>query len=385
MNTIKTFIPSYAVDSFEKFAKKTKKNVPEFDYKIGKPYQKLFRHAVINENGMAGKCQKIFHEVCDLEIYEPEESKWRLIATYKDENFIPADATKEVVYKNPKHGLEYRMCDVCGHWCKNSYVIENVETGEELQVGCECAKKFGIKSFTYLSQFNHDLFSLYDYRVSYATDKEFGDPFWGGKTDTSFMNAHETTKLITAAKKEFDACPAYKKGYWQGREWRKSPTCESIILSLCSKELEADKEYAAKVCEYALTKKSTSVFQDEMQELAKSFYCYESQASHAFFLVKDYEENLKAPLPVEKGMQVKVDGKVIQHIFKEGYYGMMEISTILCDSGVVCERVGKIPTTEKDGVTRTTFFAIVKDLYNGKVCLDRATKNPKKGIEVVAI
>lgn len=385
MNIIKTFIPSYAIASFEKFAKKTKKNVPEFDYQLGKPYQKVFCHPVVNESGMAGHPIKAFHEVCDLVIYQPDETNWRLVATYKDNNFIPADVTKEVVYKNPKHGAEYGMCDVCGHWCKNSYVIENVETGEELQVGCECAKKFGIKSFEYLSKFNHDLYALYDYRISYATDEEFGDPDWGGSNDTSWMNAFETSKLITAAKKEYDACPAYKKGYWAGRNWEPSPTNEHIGDLLYSEELEADKDYASKVCEHTLAQESTSMFQDEMHDLAKSFYCYKNQAVYAFFMVKAYEESLKEPLNIQKGMQVKVDGKVIQHIYKEGYYGMMEISTILCDSGVVCERIGKIPTTEQDGVTRTVFYAMVKDLFNGKVCLDRATKNPKKGVEFVAI
>lgn len=385
MNIINTFIPRYAVDSFKKFAEKTKKNVPGFDYKIGKPYEKMFRHAVIQENGMAGHCVKAFHVVCDLEIHQPEESGWRLVATYQDENFIPADATKEVVYKNPKHGLEYGMCDVCGHWCKNSYVIENVKTGEELQVGCECAKKFGIKTFEYLSKFNHDLYEMYNYRLSYAGDEEFDVPYWLGKMDTSWMGAHETAKLITAAKKEFDACPAYKKGFRDCGIWNPSPTCSHITHFLCSDELEADKDYSAKVCEYTLAQNSESVFQDEMQELAKSFYCYETQAVHAFFMVKAYEESLKEPLDIQKGMQVKVDGKVIQHIFKEGYYGMMEVNTILCDGGVVCERIGKIPTFEKDDATYTVFYAIVKDLYNGKVILDRATKKPKKGIPVVAI
>ena len=387
MNTIKTFIPSYAVESFTKFANRTKKYVPDFDFNVGKPYQKVFRHHVIQEDGMRGHCEKRFHEVCDLVIYEPEESDWRLLVTYKDDNFIPADPSKKIVFKNPKHGLEYGMCDVCGHWCKNSYVIVNIKTGEELQVGCECAKKFGIKSFEYLSKFNNELYAMYDYSISYATDKEYGDPEWGGKADTSWMSAHEKSKLIMAAKKEFDACPVWKKGYKLGNgEWQPSWTGIHIIKNLCDKDLVVDEEYVTKVCDYILSQPSDSVFQDEMRELAKNFYCYEGQNVYAFFMVKSYEEYIRPKTDIKEGTAVKIEGKVVQQRTQEGYYGAMLINTIITDNGTICERVGKIPTTEdKDGNTRTAFFSVVKGMYQDKVSLDRATKNPKKGIEYVSL
>jgi hypothetical protein len=54
MRTINTFIPSDLVDSLKKFADKTQKNVEGFAYSVGKPYQKLFQHPVINENGISG-------------------------------------------------------------------------------------------------------------------------------------------------------------------------------------------------------------------------------------------------------------------------------------------------------------------------------------------
>lgn len=89
MNTIKTFIPSDLVETFEKFASKAKKNVEDFSYEISKPYEKLFYHPVIQENGMAGHRTKAFHEVCDLTINMPDESDWRLVATFKDGAFTP--------------------------------------------------------------------------------------------------------------------------------------------------------------------------------------------------------------------------------------------------------------------------------------------------------
>lgn len=48
MNTIKTFIPSELVDSLKKFANKPQKNVEGFTYSVGKPYQKLFQHPIID-------------------------------------------------------------------------------------------------------------------------------------------------------------------------------------------------------------------------------------------------------------------------------------------------------------------------------------------------
>ena len=128
MKTINTFIPSELVDSLKKFADKTQKNVEGFTYSVGKPYQKLFQHPVINKNGISGGVSKVFHEVCDLIVNMPDESDWRLIATYMDGAFTPADPTKELIFKNPSHGADYGKCDFCGHWCKNAYVVENVKT-----------------------------------------------------------------------------------------------------------------------------------------------------------------------------------------------------------------------------------------------------------------
>lgn len=48
-------------------------------------------------------------------------------------------------------------------------------------------------------------------------------------------------------------------------------------------------------------------------------------------------------------------------------------------------RVGVIPTTEVDGVKRTSFYSSIKGMYRGRVCLERATKNPKKGVVYTAL
>ena len=383
MNTLKTFIPLEAVDSFKKFADKTKKNVEGFTYSIGKPYQKLFYHPVVEEDGTAGHRIKVFHEVCDLIVNIPEESGWRLLATYMDGAFTPVDPTKELVFKNPQHGLDYGKCDHCGHWCKNAYVIENITTGEELQVGCECIKKFGINDMYYISDFTRKLHEIYDYRLNYATDKEYGDiEEWGGKKDSSYKNAILKTNLIMAAKSQYEICPVYMKGTKVKNVRYRSATLEGIDTILNSGNLKVDEAYVKAVCEFGAKIQPKTEFEEDMVTVAKNFYCYQDQEVYAFFLVKAYEDSLKPELNLQKGCQVKVCGKVIQKRFEESYYGMMEINTILTDKGVTCERYGKIPTTEDK---HTSFYALVKGVFNGKVSLDRATKNPKKGIDVINI
>ena len=386
MRTINTFIPSDLVDSLKKFADKTQKNVEGFTYSVGKPYQKLFQHHIINEYGASGGVSRVFHEVCDLTVNMPDESDWRLVATYMDGAFTPADPTKELIFKNPAHGADYGKCDFCGHWCKNAYVVENVKTGEELQVGCECIKKFGLKGFGFLSDFTRKLYELYDYRISYATDDEFGDiEKWGGRKDSSYKNAILKSDLIMAAKAQYDICPVYKKGTKVEHVRYRSATLDGIDTILNSKKFKIDEAYVKAVCEFGTKIQPKTEFEEYMLAVAKNFYCFQEQDVYAFFLVKAYEDSLKPELSVQKGNQVKVCGKIIQKRFEESYYGVMEINTILTDKGIECERYGKVPTIEENGIKRTTFYALVKGVFNGKISLDRATKNPKKGIEVVEI
>lgn len=386
MRTINTFIPSDLVDSLKKFADKTQKNVEGFTYSVGKPYEKLFYHPVINKEGIGGQRIEVFHEVCDLTIDIPEQSGWRLLATYKDDAFTPADPTKKLIFKNPAHGADYGKCDFCGHWCKNAYVVENVKTGEELQVGCECIKKFGINDMYYISDFTKKLYELYDYRISYATDDEFGDiEKWGGRKDSSYKNAILKSDLIMAAKAQYDICPVYKKGTKVEHVRYRSATLDGIDTILNSKKFKVDEAYVKAVCEFGAKIQPKTEFEEDMLAVAKNFYCFQAQDVYAFFLVKAYENSLKPELSVQKGNQVKVCGKIIQKRFEESYYGVMEINTILTDKGIECERYGKVPTTEENGIKRTTFYALVKGVFNGKISLDRATKNPKKGIEVVEI
>lgn len=378
MNTIKTFIPSESVDAFKKFAEKTKRNVEGFDYTISNPRKKLFRHAEVEDGHTI--IGKYWHAICDLTINMPDETNWRLLATYKNGAFIPADTTKKLVFKIKEHGADYGKCDLCGHWCNNAYVIENTQTGDELQVGCECIKKFGLKYIDFLSDFTRKLYETYDY----TTDDDYGDPIpiWGGPKDSRYTDAILKNDMIAMCKAQYDKCPIYKKGYYEKGIYYSSETIAKLEALRDSKKFIVDTSYITKVCDFALSKEPKSQFEVEMQKVAKDYYTFSEQFVYAFFLVKNYEDSLKPKLNLRKGSQVKVCGKVIQRRFEESYYGMKEINTIRTDKGIECVRCGKIPTT-KD--RRTSFYALVKGVFSGKIYLDRATKNPKKGIEVMEI
>ena len=237
-----------------------------------------------------------------------------------------------------------------------------------------------------MSDFTRKLYELYDYRISYATDDEFGDiEKWGGRKDSSYKNAILKSDLIMAAKAQYDICPVYKKGTKVEHVRYRSATLDSIDTILNSKKFKVDEAYVKAVCEFGAKIQPKTEFEEDMLAVAKNFYCFQAQDVYAFFLVKAYEDSLKPELSVQKGNQVKVCGKIIQKRFEESYYGVMEINTILTDKGIECERYGKVPTIEENGIKRTTFYALVKGVFNGKISLDRATKNPKKGIEVVEI
>lgn len=381
MKTINTFMPTESVDSFVKLAKKTQKNVEGFEYTVGKPYDKVFYHSIIEDGKFVGKV-KCMHNVCDVYIHFPEENNWRLLATYNKGAFMPTDFTKLLVPKIKEHGIGYNKCDVCGHYCVNSFLIENTETGDELQVGCECAKKFGINTLTYLSKFTSELHKIYDYSLP---DIEGDEPEWRGSKDAPFKTAYLTEDLIAAAKAEYDECPVWRKGVYTDGRYVRSRTSENIEARLNSGNFKKEVKYVCEVGRYLSSKEPITDFEKEMRSLNCNVYACAEQAVYAFFMVKNYEERNRQ-CNIKVGEQVKIEGKIIQIKEEQSYYGIMTTNTILTDSGIECVRIGKIPmTVGDDGYKHTLFYAIVKDVRHGRLYLDRATKNPKKGIEVVNV
>lgn len=208
---------------------------------------------------------------------------------------------------------------------------------------------------------------------------------WGGNPNAIYKNAFKKADLIMSAKAVYNKCPIYKKAYRQGNTHYPSPTLVDIEATLCEENFGSNSEYVEKVCAYALSKPVDGEFTEKTHRLASDYYAYLDESVYAFFMVKNYEDSLKVNTKLEAGTAVKVDGKVIQTRTEESFYGVMTINTILTDNGTECERVGVIPTTEIDGVKRTSFYSSIKGMYRGRVCLGRATKSPKKGVVYTAL
>ena len=202
MATIKTFFPESNLKDFQKFVSKMQKHV-DINISFGKPYSKTFTHA--SDNGFI----KMQHQIVDMEIILPELNNWQLLASYKDGEAFIADMSKELVPSNPNHGADYRICDACKHAMrKEMYLVVNVNTGEELQVGAECAKKFGIQGLKWVSDFIKELYRVYEFNGSDISDEE---PMWRGKlTDMHAVRSVSVSDAIKASKLYYDE----KGGIW---------------------------------------------------------------------------------------------------------------------------------------------------------------------------
>lgn len=376
MRTLNFYLPASKIEELQKFAKKVLKNVPDFSIEISKPFNKVFYHIIVIETKQA--LEPMWHSVCGVKVNIPDYNGWRLLATFEDGLMFITDYSKKLEFSNPVHGITYYVCDVCKHHMINSHVIQNTETGEELQVGCECVKKFGIPQFNWISKFTREL-----YRSLIIDVPSDNEPLWPSNwSDKSAFRAIETSRLISAAKEHYNEKPVWVKGDWNS----KSPSSEYIqdlVEVVC-----ADEDYATKVCEHIKNTidPETSEFSNKMVETANNYYSQPSDACIAFFMVKNYEEYIKSQqsnyVKVEPGMQLYVTGKVIKIDYYEGFYGKVTAYTILTPSGRLINRKGAINMNPDKSVQ---FYAMVKGLNREEIEVDRALKHPKKGIEVITI
>lgn len=391
MEIINFILPQSEVESFKKFCVKIQKNVPEFKYCVGSAYDKVFRHLVKDINGECGFEHK-WHSVCDATVEIPEDGGWRLLATYEDGLFFPANPKHELILKNPAHGKDYNRCDVCGHWCKKSYLIINVDTDEELQVGSECAKKFGLKQMEWISKFTRELNRVYDYFSPCKDEETYSDLVWNAPSDKEAFAAISKTEVICAAKAYFDEHPKWIAGYWEGRTYVRSRSNEDIQQRIIHKDYALDKEYCDKVCEWVKenVNPNDSDFCEEMVALANNFYGKEADAAKAYFMVKRYEDWLKSQasdfVKIESGMFVKVMGNIVAINTCHGSFGSYNEYAIKTPKGYMVTRAGAIPVVrDENGSLTTSFYAEVKYCKRNEISVGRALKNAKKGFEIVEL
>lgn len=387
MRTIEIKIPKLTIESFRKLADKCKKNVPDFDYSVGKEGTERFQHITLHDNGYSRSYA--MHPIFPVTIQFPEDNDWELLASYEDGLEFVTDPSQKLVTSNPMHGLNYDHCDVCGRSeLKNSYLIRNVKTGEELQVGCGCVKKYGLQFTKALSDFTRSLYQDFDARSNYNTDETL---VWKGGADKWAVSAVEKSDLICAAKRYYDEHPVWVKAYYDHDERRMvcSESANQIQRYLSTGDYELDTDYVEEVCRYTLSLSDNSDFTDNMRRLAINFYSTPNSACFAFFMVKKYEEyRLEQKLTMDAypaGALLHVEGILIDTQTEISFYGAMQINTIKTKSGILVKRVGKVPFVEVDGVKKVDFYAKIKYVEGIQITVDRALKRPAKGLQPVNI
>ncbi len=203
MRIFKESVPSSRIEALMKVASKVKRNVPEFNISVGESYDKCFIHLDKIEGRLHRRAE--WHNVCDVEVTMPDDSGWRLLATFEDGNMFITDPYHKIEFKNPAHGAEYTKCDLCGHRCYNSYLISNTETGEEMQVGCEYVKRFGLTQTSWMHKFYAELYRGYNFRITTIEDEECDLWSWG--TDKDAFRAITVAELIKACREYYSMNP----------------------------------------------------------------------------------------------------------------------------------------------------------------------------------
>lgn len=329
----------------------------------GDPYSKVYKHPVRHEDGNV-TWPRMWHVVSDVIIILPDSNDWLLVATFKNGAMAVADPSKKIEFVNPEHGADYCKCDACGHRIKNSFVIRNKATGEELQVGCECLKGFGLDMFTAVADLTRELNRVFDY---YCSDED-GLLCWRAPEDPYASRSVEVTELLRAAKFYYNDHKVWQKSETYNGHYYPSPSSEAIKSNLDAGRFDGDDDYIREVIKFTLDSEPKTMFAESMRELAANFYGKPSDAAMAYFMIKSYEDHLankRNPLkPLEEGELVHVVGTIESVRTASSRYGVFSVYTILTSKGYTVKKAGKVDYTREGEKSVVDFYAKVK--YGGR-------------------
>lgn len=384
MRTISLTIPAHLTEEFVKVVSKASKHINGLQWTVGETYKQTFRHH------FDGEIVKMQHEVKDVTLDMPEVSGWTLLATVVDGALFVTDMKHELHLQNG-HGTQYFVCDVCKHkqW-KKSYIVRNDSTGEELQVGAECAKKFGIGMVEAIYKLTKELYASYSL---YSCEYDGLEPMdWPAHfSDPHAVRSIECSIVVQAAKKYYDDNNGkWKKGYYEGRMYFPSESAAEIRCSLDKFTADAENAYYKELTQWiAQTFEASdySEFDEKIKELGSSYYMSAGDTATAFFAIKKYEQYKReqaakaAGLYIPKrGDYIHIVGVIVNKSVKEGYYGTYEEYEILNTlDGNTYKRSGVV---KADSDNKVDCFAYVKDVWKQNYILDRTTKHAKKGVAI---
>lgn len=372
------YIPTDKLKAFTNLVKKCRKYF-QLEYKIESQTSKVFYHEDIE-----GKLYPQYHTVFPCYISQIMSGDWVLVASIINGVMCISDMTNEIKFKD-NHGVNVHICEECGHKMKNSYIIRNVKTQIEMQVGGECVKKFGIpcKPQTFsqiINELNFFCNGVKNEKWCY-TDKDY-----------SAIEAHETNDIMACAIAYYATNKTWKSGYYNSSDIYVKSQSQSELQSLVKSNIReiVSLKYINAIKNYIqteLNKKSyLSEFEEKMLALSNDFYCTIQDCAAAFFMVKkyeDYQKEITSPLQVKKNDFIQFSAKLTHTEILDGMFGSYEKNTLITNKNIILIRNGKINTDINKIVNG---YAQIKAITkNYEIILDRVTKAPKKGITYIKL
>lgn len=369
----KEFIPATEVQTLKNYSNKVKKYLPNFNVTFSEPFDEVFRHTMFIKDEEGHNRVTTFkqtHRVVEIEITQPF-TEWELLASYIDGTFI-SNSTTKIEYANKNHGHDYGKCDCCNHKTRNSHVVRNKNTNEELQVGGECLKKFGLKDIAWLTKFNAELNRTID--LIGTSDGE-GNYIIYQEKKTWMKGSYPTANVIAAAIEVYNSKP----------KWEKGVTMNTILNKV--EKMDEEQQTSDEVkevldfCSRIEVKGTWDDFNDNMKRLSNNYYTKVESFVFAFFAKKNLEDKKRLdaqPKPdFEENDYIHIVGKIINTKYISTIYGVAEVNRIVSNKGFVFERMGKVNRDENGNVD---IYTISEGNFKGVTYLGRCTKNPKKGI-----
>ena len=384
MNIINLTIPAHLTDDFLKLVGRASKNIAGLQWTVGETYKQTFRHY------FDGHIEKWQHEVKDVTLEMPEANGWTLLATVVEGAMFVTDHKQKLELKNG-HGADYQICDACKHrqW-KKSYIVRNDSTGEELQVGAECAKKFGIGMVEAIYKLTKELYASYSL---YSCEYDGLEPMeWPAHfSDPHAVRSIETSVIVQAAKQYYDEKDGvWKKGYYVGRIYYPSESAAEIRCRLDKFAADAENAYYKELCAWISNNFEADVyseFDDKIKLIGTDYYMSAGDTAAAFFAIKKFENWKKeqaakaAGLYIPKrGDYIHIVGKIVNKQEKVGTFGTyVEYEILNTLDGNTYKRSGVVKADSENNVD---CFAFIKDTWKGNYTLDRTTLKAKKGIAI---
>lgn len=379
------YIPATEEQTIRKMIAKYSKHI-SLNAEISEPYNKMFRHFV-QEDGNS-YITKMSHRIVEVHLEIADMNEWEVLAEYaKGELVFVGNPAEKLVFKNPEHGATYTKCDCCSHKTRKSmFVLSNKSTGEEIQIGPECAKSYGIYGLKYMHNLANELYAIFDFRYHESGD---GGPWCYRGVDPHEKRCIESTKLFNMVEAFYNSVDGKweKGGYEYGGVYVASKTRSELLNYIENNYMDVSEEPSIlynevkKYFETAYECDEYNEFGTGMKESMVNEYVRVDNAHFVFFAIKNYLKYLKTKdLAFQINDYVHVVGKVVSETVKEGFYGPYTIYTILANNGATFLRKGAV---KQDNEGNVNFYAYVEFISNNNFYLGKVTKNPKKGLNIV--